>query len=362
MKWLFLIILLPYIYLITKIYLSLIKIKPFHPETNPEIFVSIIVACRDEEKELPMLLADIADQIYNPDLFELIIVDDDSSDSTSEVASGFSKIKNLKVIKSSGNGKKNAIKTGVRASAGSLIVTTDADCRIGNNWIKTIVSFYAENNPDMVICPVKLESSKGFFHRFQELEFLSLQGITAGTAVSDDPVMCNGANLAFLKETYLKYAGNLHDELASGDDVFLLHNIKRESGKYIRWLESAEATVTTGTSENLFSFLHQRARWISKTGAYSDRFTKVLAIVTFVTISFQFMILICGLFSTGLLLVFSVYFVLKSIPDFLILTNTAGRYGKRNLLKWFFPSQLVYPFYVLAVVVYSVIHRVKWSY
>jgi hypothetical protein len=74
------------------------------------------------------------------------------------------------------------------------------------------------------------------------------------------------------------------------------------------------------------------------------------------------MILICGLFSTGLLLVFSVYFVLKSIPDFLILTNTAGRYGKRNLLKWFFPSQLVYPFYVLAVVVYSVIYRAKWSY
>ena len=43
-----------------------------------------------------------------------------------------------------------------------------------------------------------------------------------------------------------------------------------------------------------------------------------------------------------------VYFVLKSIPDFLVLSNTTERYGKKNLMRWFLPSQVVYPFYVLA--------------
>lgn len=361
MQWLFLIILIPYIYLITKIYLSLSKIKPFHPKTDPKKFVSVIVACRNEEETLPLLLSDIADQNCNPELFEIIVVSDNSSDSTFEVASGFGRIKNVKVLNSAGRGKKRAIRTGVEASAGSYIIATDADCRVGNNWLKTIASLEAEYEPEMIICPVQLEGGSGFFHRFQELEFLSLQGITAGTTVGQNPVMCNGAGLAFQKETYLKHAGSLHDELASGDDVFLLHNIKSDRGKRIMWLESSEATALTPASDNLSSFLRQRARWISKAGAYSDRFTRVLAIVTFVTISVQLLLFVIGLFYPLLLLVFAAYFTLKSIPDFLVLSNTAERYGKKSLLKWFLPSQLIYPFYVLAIVPCSFINRAKWS-
>jgi cellulose synthase/poly-beta-1,6-N-acetylglucosamine synthase-like glycosyltransferase len=361
MHWLFLIILIPYIYLILKIYLSLLKIRPFQPKTHPVIFVSLIVACHNEEKELPLLLSDIAGQSYNPDMFELIIVDDNSSDSTFEIASGFSRIKNLKVLKSTGRGKKQAIRKGVEASAGSYIFTTDADCRIGKKWLETIASFQTEHNPEMIICPVRLEGGRGFFQRFQELEFLSLQGITAGTAVADNPVMCNGAGLAFLKEAYQKYADKLHDELATGDDVFLLHNVKNDPGKRILWLESAEASATTKTADSLKSFLRQRARWISKAGAYSDGFTQILTIVTFVTISVQVLLLLGGLFFTELLWIFAVYSILKSVPDFFVLSNTAVRYGKKSLMRWFLPCQLVYPLYFLAIVPCSFINRSKWS-
>ncbi|TFG42252.1 MAG: glycosyltransferase [Bacteroidia bacterium] len=362
MQWLFLIILIPYIYLITKIYISLSEIKPFNRHTEPGTLLSVIVACRNEGKRLPLILSDIADQSYNPDLFELIVVDDNSSDSTLEVASEFGRIKNLKVLNSSGKGKKQAIRTGVEAATGTLIITTDADCRIGKNWLKTIASFQEEYKPEMIICPVKLEGGKGFFQRFQELEFLSLQGITAGTAVSGDPVMCNGAGLAFPRAEYLRHAGNLHDELASGDDVFLLHNIKMDRGKTIMWLESAEAEAKTRTSDNLLSFLRQRGRWISKTGAYSDRFTWLLAIVTFVTISAQVLLFVAGLFIPPLLWIFAAFFILKSIPDFLVLSNTSERYGKKYLMSWFIPSQLVYPFYVLSIIPCSLLTRAEWKY
>lgn len=357
MHWLFLIILIPYIHFLVRIYSSLLKIKTYHPEKNPDIFVSVIVACRDEEKNLPFLLSDISGQVYSPDLFEVIIVDDNSSDSTFKVASGFNKIRNLKVLKNAGIGKKTGIKTGIKASTGTLIITTDADCRMGNNWLRTIVSFQCENDPEMIICPVKLDSDRGFFQSFQELEFLSLQGITAGTASSGNPVMCNGANLAFLKEAYLKYSNNLHYELASGDDVFLLHNIKRGRRNKIMWLESESAMVTTRASETLPSYIRQRARWISKAGSYSDRFTKILAIVTFVTILVQLLLLTFGLFLPGLLWVFAVFFVLKSIPDTIILSNTARRYDKTHLMRWFVLSQLIYPAYVLTAVIYSLSHR-----
>jgi len=360
MQWLFLIILIPYIYLIAKIYLSLSKIKPFLPERNPEKFLSVIVACRNEEASIPILLSDFADQNCNPDLFEIIIVSDNSSDSTFETASEFNGIRNLKVLNNSGRGKKQAIRTGVESAKGSFIIVTDADCRVGKNWLKTIASFEAEYEPEMIICPVQIEDGRGFLHRFQELEFLSLQGITAGTAAGQNPVMCNGAGLAFRKEIYLKYTGTLHDELASGDDVFLLHNIKSDGGNKIMWLESAESKVHTRASVNFSSFLRQRARWISKAGAYNDRFTRALAIVTFVTISAQALLFAGGLFYPGLMFVFAAYFVLKSIPDYLLLSNTAVRYGKKSLLSWFIPSQLVYPFYVLAIIPLSFSKRDQW--
>jgi cellulose synthase/poly-beta-1,6-N-acetylglucosamine synthase-like glycosyltransferase len=361
MQWLLLLILIPYIYLIVRIHLSLARIKPFHPEVVPGTFVSVIVAFRNEQKNLPILMSYLAIQDYDPVLFELIAVNDSSSDSSFESALSFSGIKNLKVINSKGKGKKMALRTGIEAAAGSIIITTDADCRMGIKWLSTIMSFEAEHKPDMIICPVRLEGGRGFFHGFQEIEFLSLQGITAGTAVSGDPVMCNGAALAFRREEYLKHAGNLHDELASGDDVFLLHSMKKDTGKTILWLESAEASATTHASRDLLAFLRQRGRWISKAGAYSDRFTKLLAIVTFVTISVQLLLFIAGLFSTLFLGIFAVYFALKSIPDFLLLSGTSERYGKQFFLRWFLPSQFIYPFYVLSIIPFSLAKSEKWT-
>lgn len=362
MHWLLFALIVPYIYILFRIYRGLKKVEPYIPDKDHSLFVSVIVACRNEEKRLPLLMSDISCQSVSPDLFELIIVDDNSSDSTINVASGFIGIKNLKVLKSTGKGKKSALRTGIGASSGSMIITTDADCRMGTRWLKTIVSYYCHNEPEIIICPVRLENGKGFFHRFQQLEFLSLQGITAGTAITGNPVMCNGASLAFRKEVYFRHSGNMHDELASGDDIFLLHSIKRESPGKILWLESPSAIVTTCASGTLNTFLKQRARWMSKTGYYTDRFTQLLAIVTFVTILLQASLLAGGLFSPDLLLAFLIFFVLKSITDYLILANVAIRYGEDTLMRWFLPSQLIYPLYVIAVVFYSLRHRPEESF
>ena len=215
------------------------------------------------------------------------MLDDNSTDKTFEIADGFTGLSNILTINNKGRGKKQALRTGILISKGNLIITTDADCRMGKNWIRTIAAFYEMNKPDMIICPVKLESVPGFFGRLQELEFLSLQGITAGCALSGNATMCNGANLAFTREVYLNHSDNLHDEINSGDDIFLLHSLKKENESKILWLESPDAMVTTKSSSTFGSFLKQRSRWISKGKAYKDRYTILLGIVTFVTIFLQ---------------------------------------------------------------------------
>lgn len=361
MEWLFLIILVPYLYHILKIWKALSGIKDFKPANDPGLFLSVIIACRNEEKNLPLLLADISFQEYCQDLYEVVVVDDNSTDTTADTARSFRGIKNLRVITSRGKGKKQAVRTGIEVSAGSFAVTADADCRVGRKWLKTIASFAEEKQPVMTINPVVINAGRGFFNRFQELEFLSLQGITAGTAAMGNPVMCNGANLGISKEAWLRNAGRLHEELVSGDDVFLLHSLKSEGLPGIMWLESADAEAATHGSVSLISFLRQRGRWISKAGHYSDHYTRQLGIVTFVTIMAQILILLSGFFNPVFFIVLAVFTVLKSIPDFLILHSTTGRYGKRELLRWFVPSQLVYSFYVVAVLPFSFRGRSVWQ-
>lgn len=359
MYWLPAILILPYFVLLLILYRSLLKLKIFEVSKEPETFVSVVVACRNEQETLPRLLNSIATQNFSENLFEVIIVNDNSEDKTYEIAAGFKGISNFLSINNKGVGKKQALRTGINATRGNLIITTDADCTMGKNWIRTIAAFYEINKDDLIICPVQIESVPGFFGKLEELEFLSLQGITAGSVLYKNPTLCNGANLAFTKEAYLKHSDKLHDEINSGDDIFLLHRLKEKNEPKISWLESSDAMVTTKSSSSFGSFIKQRSRWISKGRAYKDRDTIVLGIVTFVGVILQISYLLISLLYPALIWVFLSVIVLKSIPDFLILMNTSARYVSRKLMRWFLPAQLIYPFYVFIVVFYSLTFREK---
>jgi poly-beta-1,6-N-acetyl-D-glucosamine synthase len=357
MLWIFIIPVLPYFFILLYIYRYLLSIKPFRSDAISGIKLSVVVACKNEEKNIPFLLSDLSSQDYPAELFEVIIVDDSSTDSTFKYASAFHQIKRLKVIRNNGRGKKSAIRTAIETADYDLIITTDADCRMDSGWIRTIAAFYGENRPDMMIGPVMIKGNPGFFNRFQELEFLSLQGITAGTASSGNPVMCNGANLCFTKEAYHKHTNNLHVEIDSGDDIFFLHSLKKDTKAKIMWLNTEDSSVTTNPAE---SFFRQRARWISKGSVYTDWFSILLAIVTFITIVDLIFLLISGILIPSFLPVFTASFFIKSVPDLLILSKTARRYGKTGLLKWFIPSQIVYPFYVVVVTFLALMGNNKW--
>ena len=361
MSWVTVILIMPYLFLMLWIYRNLLKIKTFNISIDPTTFVSVIIACRNEQENLPALLNHIAIQNYRNDLFEVIVVNDNSTDHTFQTASFIKGIPNLQILNNIGFGKKQAIRTGINASRGALIITTDADCIMKPNWIRAIAAFYEKHKPDLIICPVQLETGHGFFRKFEELEFLSLQGVTAGSAIAQRATMCNGANMAFPREVYFNNSEKLHDDILSGDDIFLLQSIKKGDNSKICWLESADALVTTRSASTLDGFMKQRTRWVSKVGAYNDLFTLILGIVTFVTILTELFVLSALLAGCIALEIFLVILFLKGIPDFLILMNTTARYSRKELLLWVFPSQLVYPFYVFTVVVFTIFRPKRWK-
>jgi glycosyltransferase involved in cell wall biosynthesis len=360
MQWLPSILIIPYFLLILRIYRSLRKIKPFKVKDNPAVFVSVVVAGRNEEANLPLLLKDLSEQEYPYDKFEIIIVDDNSTDSTVEIASRFTGIRNIQTVNNQGKGKKEALRTGINIAKGRLIITTDADCRMGKNWILTIAAFYEENSADMIICPVQTRQTPGFFGRFQELEFLSLQGITAGTVNYGNGIMCNGANLAFRREAYYENLEKLRFDILSGDDVFFLHSLKKKPGSEVLWLESSDALVTTSGSLSIADYLNQRKRWLSKSTSYTDISSIVLGIATFAAILTEVFAMGAALYSNRFLPVFLVIFLTKSVADYLVLRNTVIRYGRKKLLNWFLPVQIIYPFYVITVAVYSALFPLKF--
>lgn len=355
--WLPAILLLPYLIIFLKLYESLRKIKVFSAKVNPTTNISVIIACRNEADKLPSLFNCLSSQNYPDALFELIIIDDHSTDTTFDVAMNFRPGFRYSVLANSGRGKKQAVRTGIGAAIGKFIITTDADCNQGPEWIQTIAAFYEETHADMIICPVVLSTGRGFFKSLQEIEFLSLQGVTAASTFSGNSTMCNGANLAFTKVAYEKHSGNLYDELSTGDDIFLLHSLKKENESKILWLESIDAIVTTQSSSTIKSFFDQRSRWISKAGFYNDLFTITLAIVTFVTILIQIFLLFAGIFDTFYLWILLAITIIKSIPDFLIINNRSKAYGKKKVMKWFLTAQIVYPFYVMGVILTSLKKR-----
>ena len=107
-------------------------------------FVSVIIAARNEESNLPSLINDLIKQEYPLGKFEIIIINDRSHDSTQkildEASENYSFIKSIKIDKQSKQmtPKKYAIDLGIKESKGEIIIATDADCRVGSLWIASM--------------------------------------------------------------------------------------------------------------------------------------------------------------------------------------------------------------------------------
>jgi len=172
----------------------------------------------------------------------------------------------------------------------------------------------------------------------------------AGAIGINHPVMCNGANLAFKKSVFLELDNPFNLEYSSGDDVFLLHSMKKVDANKIHFLKSADATVVTQAAKNIKSLFKQRNRWVSKTPGYADGDTKFTAFVVFAA-SF--------LLVTGLgLIVYNVnfwkpvlfLFLLKTVVDTLFLNQVSSFFKQKKLIKWVTVFELFYVFYVTITV------------
>jgi cellulose synthase/poly-beta-1,6-N-acetylglucosamine synthase-like glycosyltransferase len=358
--------LLLYAALILFYYVHWKKVANFTPTSaDVPVFVSVVIAARNEEHTLPLLLNDLLAQDYPAPLWEVIIVNDYSSDGTAEVISGLARSNMrmmLPAVPSSKSSKKRAIETGVNEATGELILITDADCRVGSRWISTTANFYREKGAAFIAAPVKFSHNNSALQIFQSLDFITLQGITAASVTANFHAMCNGANLAYTKQAFKSVNGfEGIDKIASGDDMLLMHKIARKDPMQVFYLKSSEAIVSTAPMKTWRELFMQRKRWASKTLVYNDY--RIIAVLVFILLlNTLFPVLLIAALINKSYWIYCLFFLAgKTGIEWPFVSSVAKFYGEQKLMRYFFLFQPLHAFYTVFVGLLSQFGNYEWK-
>lgn len=326
--------------------------------------VSVLIAARNEKNTLPLLLNDLKHQVYDPSFFEVIVINDFSTDGTEQLAHNLPP--HFRMIypdcTPAESSKKKAIATGVAQARGELIMVTDADCRVGPQWVQTVASFYRQTGASFIAAPVKYTYQPVLVQLLQVLDFMTLQGITAASVAARFHAMCNGANLAYTKAAFKAVGGFAGiEQVPTGDDMLLMHKIWKKEKDKVVYLKHKDAIVLTTPMPTWGTFFMQRRRWASKTFVYDDyRIIAVLAFVLLLNV-LPFVLLLAAFFNPVNLLYFLLFLVAKSGVEWPFVFSVAAFFTEKKLMRYFIWLQPLHLFYTVFVGVWSQLGGYEWK-
>jgi len=231
------------------------KIKPATKHTY-----SIIIACRNEEQNLPGLFRALENIIYPTNMYEIIIADDASTDNSTALLQDFAqRSNNVSVVfldkkDKTLKGKKAALKAAISKAEKDILLFTDADCLPDKNWLSSYNNYFSENVAMVIGFSPELTNNR--FRRFTQYFNAGLYAATTGLGI---PFSCTGRNFALKRTVFYQIGGyDSFGKEVSGDDKLLLNLVFKQKYKIAY---NAEAPVFTRSSTN---YLEQQKRRYSK--------------------------------------------------------------------------------------------------
>ena len=368
MSWLLIVVLAFYSFLILLLFFGDLKLRKFEiAALKAEKRFSVCIPFRDEAENLGVLLRSLAQLDYPKTHFEIILVNDGSTDHSAGIIENFVKkssktLPNLNVIDNirvSGSPKKDALDRAIKSAKHDWIVTTDADCKVPPDWLRLFNTYILRTKKSFVAAPVAYYTDRSsFLNVFQQLDFLSLQGATMGGFGLNKPFMCNGANIAFAKADFLRlngYDGN--KTIASGDDVFLMQKFLKADTTSAGYIKSRKAIVLTRSQQSWKQLLNQRKRWAAKAGSYKNSFSQGVSWVVLLG-NLTFILAVFYSVKSPVLIFF---LISKIAVDFVLIAQAALFFKKKKNLWGYVLSMLFYPFFVVYVAVLSQLGGYHWK-
>lgn len=338
-------------------YPRLIGQKP-QPDTHKKF--SIIIAFRNESKNLDRLCQSLVRLDYPSDHWEVIFVDDHSDDDGKAHIMKYKHDLDFQIIDASSDGKKAALAQGISEAKYPFLLFTDADCELQPKILK-IYSGIDQNG--FILGPVRLTGPSDSITRFQQLDFAMMQMVTACCTVKDIVFLANGANLSYPKAFFIKEGGFSDTQTPSGDDILFLHQNRKNnaSNPALYYSFQQQAIIDTPAQPTWADFLQQRIRWGSKAKYYPSGYGQLFSILFFITNLSLVIYLIAGIWDTAYLMDFGILLMVKMLAEWLLLIPALRFFSLGVNILELILMQIPHILYMVGVGIASLFPRYQWK-
>ena len=232
--------------------------------------VSVVVCARNEEHSIRRCLESLVRLDYPHDKMEILLVDDESEDSTRSILDDYAaRYAFFKVLSTGGEpcdlpAKQRPLNLGIRQSSGEIVLVTDADCAVKPGWIKGHVAAYDNEKIGIVggITSVSTDSGS-LFSRIQNFDQVSKLAIAMGCTGLGFPLTIMGNNMSFKRDAYTECGG--YDTIGPSivEDVDLMYAITRNTEYRLGWIFDENGEVSSEPLKNYRTFVEQRRRMLN---------------------------------------------------------------------------------------------------
>lgn len=328
--------------------------------------VSVIVAAHNEAHNLIPLITSLVNQSYPPEMYEIIIADDDSSDNSCDVVREFmKKFSHVHLIEVKGreeaiSPKKNALTHAIAYSTGEIILTTDADCMVPQRWIEsTVASFHDDTAMVVGYSRTKLTNWKkaSLVQKFEHMDFVAIYLVMAGSYTIGKSFAAIGQNLAYTREAFLKVGGfEKINHMLSGDDVNLMQ-LMRLAGLKIQFNFSPHSFVYTAPIKSWSQLINQRTRWASNMKTQSSlnpEFFWILVFIVSFYISTIILFFLDWRFGLG-------FYLLKDVIEIMLFYMGFPYLKADRQMIWFYPVwQIIQPIFLTITTILGQFNLYRW--
>jgi len=342
------------------------------PKNIKNDFISVIIAVKNEENNIKKLLDSLYKQSFATKKYEIIIINDNSSDKTENIILGYKiKIPNLRIISIDSTpdnwaSKKWALNIAIEESRGNIILQTDGDCIPQKEWIEKMSAPFSKVDIGFVVGHTPLiKNEKKFLNRLMVFENLAQEAFNASCVGNNLTVSCVGRSIGFRKEFFKNANGYKNiQSIISGDDDLLMHKIVNKTNCKINYVITENSYVYSETPSSLNKFIQQRMRFASKGILYyklpfiSNELKLILPFLYILNFSTLIMILF---FMSDYSLLFLIPYFIKTFSDFLLLFT----FCTLSKIKWdnlsFITLSILHPLYIIVFSTMAPFKKVQWK-